>query len=294
MKKNEFWILIDDELLGPYNAREMVEMDLPDYTPVTDDLESGKWHTTGYFDFVKIIADQQKKHHAEASELDFTLRMDGGTYSFYYRKDGKTYGPRTAKAMCRMNLPPDTLVTEVSMDGLWLAAGNFDFKTLCNDEIQVRTTAKKASGRNAMAGLIWMAVGILVSVISYNAAAPGGTYIVSIGAIIGGFIQLVSGLAGDTGRDSTDENGRRFFSDQSEQDAPVTLTDEELQELYAELELKPTATDKEVMKAYRTMAMRYHPDHHDGFGEDDKQNDTARFHRINDAYKLIKQLRKMK
>ena len=295
MKTHKFWILVDNELLGPYSAKEMVDLDLPDYTPVTDDLEGEKWHTAEYFDFREISINQQKEDKGESTDVNFTLRMDGGTYSFYYKKNGKTYGPRTAKNMYSLNLPPDTPVTEASMDGLWLTAGNFDFETLYNDEKDVRNIDKKASGRNAIVGLIWMVAGILVTVISYYTAAPGGTYIISFGAIIGGLIQFVGGLAGDTGRTSTDENGRRFYSsNKPEQDATITLTDEELKELYAELELGPTATDKEVNKAYRSMAMRYHPDRNVGFSDDVKDKVTARFLRINDAYELIKQLRKTK
>jgi hypothetical protein len=44
-------------------------------------------------------------------------------------------------------------------------------------------------------GALWLGGGLLVTLISYSAAAPGGSYIVTTGAIAVGFIRLMRGLA---------------------------------------------------------------------------------------------------
>lgn len=63
---------------------------------------------------------------------------------------------------------------------------------------------------------------------------------------------------------------------------------------YQMLEIEPTATDEGVKKAYRRMAMKYHPDKVTGAGDDIKQKATEKFRAINDAYEHIKQQRGMK
>lgn len=63
---------------------------------------------------------------------------------------------------------------------------------------------------------------------------------------------------------------------------------------YTALEIEPTATDEEVKKAYRRMAMKYHPDKVANAGESIRQQATDKFRSINDAYKHIKAQRGMK
>ena len=60
---------------------------------------------------------------------------------------------------------------------------------------------------------------------------------------------------------------------------------------YTVLEIEPTATDEEVKKAYRRMAMKYHPDKVANAGEEIKQQATEKFRTINEAYEHIKTLR---
>lgn len=62
---------------------------------------------------------------------------------------------------------------------------------------------------------------------------------------------------------------------------------------YTALELSPTATDDEVKKAYRRMAMKYHPDKVANAGENIRQQATEKFRAINEAYEHIKALRAM-
>ncbi len=63
---------------------------------------------------------------------------------------------------------------------------------------------------------------------------------------------------------------------------------------YTALEIEPSASDDEVKKAYRRMAMKYHPDKVATAGEEIKQQATEKFRTINEAYEHIKLLRGMK
>ena len=60
---------------------------------------------------------------------------------------------------------------------------------------------------------------------------------------------------------------------------------------YTALEISPTATDEEVKKAYRRMAMKYHPDKVANSGEEIRKQATEKFRGINEAYEHIKQQR---
>ena len=63
---------------------------------------------------------------------------------------------------------------------------------------------------------------------------------------------------------------------------------------YTALEIAPSASDEEVKKAYRRMAMKYHPDKVANAGEEIKQQATDKFRSINEAYEHIKLLRGIK
>ena len=63
---------------------------------------------------------------------------------------------------------------------------------------------------------------------------------------------------------------------------------------YTVLGLTSTATDEEVKKAYRRLAMKYHPDKVANMGEEIKKNAEAQFREINEAYEQIKTARGMK
>ena len=60
---------------------------------------------------------------------------------------------------------------------------------------------------------------------------------------------------------------------------------------YTALEIQPSATDEEVKKAYRRMAMKYHPDKVANAGENIRQQATDKFRGINEAYEHIKKQR---
>jgi len=60
---------------------------------------------------------------------------------------------------------------------------------------------------------------------------------------------------------------------------------------YKSLEIEPTATDEEIKKAYRRMAMKYHPDKVNDLGEEVKKSATEKFRSINEAYESLKKQR---
>jgi DnaJ like chaperone protein len=62
---------------------------------------------------------------------------------------------------------------------------------------------------------------------------------------------------------------------------------------YKILEIEPTATDDEVKKAYRTMAMKYHPDKVSYLGEEFQHAAKEKFQNVNKAYEEIKKSRKI-
>jgi DnaJ like chaperone protein len=59
------------------------------------------------------------------------------------------------------------------------------------------------------------------------------------------------------------------------------------------LEIEPSASDDEVKKAYRRMAMKYHPDKVSHLGEDFRKSAEEKFKKVNEAYERIKKERNM-
>lgn len=62
---------------------------------------------------------------------------------------------------------------------------------------------------------------------------------------------------------------------------------------YKILEIKPSATNDEVKKAYRRMAMKYHPDKVSHLGEDFRKTADEKFRKVNEAYERIRKERNM-
>lgn len=60
---------------------------------------------------------------------------------------------------------------------------------------------------------------------------------------------------------------------------------------YAVLEIDPSASDDEVKKAYRKMAVKYHPDKVAYLGEEIVHDAKVKFQKVNEAYELIKKER---
>jgi len=62
---------------------------------------------------------------------------------------------------------------------------------------------------------------------------------------------------------------------------------------YKILEIEPSATDDKVKKAYRRMAMKYHPDKVSHLGEDFRKTADEKFRKVNEAYERIRKERNM-
>jgi DnaJ like chaperone protein len=60
---------------------------------------------------------------------------------------------------------------------------------------------------------------------------------------------------------------------------------------YKILEIEQTATDEEVKKAYRSMALKYHPDKVSYLGEEFRKAANEKFQKVNEAYERIKKER---
>jgi len=63
---------------------------------------------------------------------------------------------------------------------------------------------------------------------------------------------------------------------------------------YKILEIDPASSDEDVKKAYRRMAMKYHPDKVSHLGEDFKKVANEKFRKVKEAYDKIKKERGIK
>jgi DnaJ like chaperone protein len=66
-----------------------------------------------------------------------------------------------------------------------------------------------------------------------------------------------------------------------------------IEDLYKILEIDSTATNEQVKKAYRAMAVKYHPDKVSYLGDDVKKAANEKFQKLNEAYEKIKKERGM-
>lgn len=68
----------------------------------------------------------------------------------------------------------------------------------------------------------------------------------------------------------------------------------DLDSAYKVLEINESASDDEVKKAYRSMAVRFHPDKVEHLGDDFKKSANEKFQKMNEAFEKIKKARGMK
>ena len=62
---------------------------------------------------------------------------------------------------------------------------------------------------------------------------------------------------------------------------------------YKILEIEPSSTNDDIKKAYRRMAMKYHPDKVSHLGEEFRKTADEKFKKVNEAYEKIKKERNM-
>lgn len=66
---------------------------------------------------------------------------------------------------------------------------------------------------------------------------------------------------------------------------------EDTESSYKILEISPSSSDEDVKKAYRKMALKYHPDKVSYLGEEVQTNAKEKFQKLNEAYEQIKRQR---
>lgn len=97
-------------------------------------------------------------------------------------------------------------------------------------------------------------------------------------------LDILQRIAGIFGISSIDFNAIR---------APYTRQNDSAW-AYKALGIEPSATDDEIKKAYRKMAMKYHPDKLAGLGEDVKKAGAEKFRAVKEAYDFLKNERGIK
>ncbi len=60
---------------------------------------------------------------------------------------------------------------------------------------------------------------------------------------------------------------------------------------YTILEVEPTATNEEIKKSYRSLAIKHHPDKVGYLGDDVRKNAEQKFQKITEAYDKVKKER---
>ncbi len=79
----------------------------------------------------------------------------------------------------------------------------------------------------------------------------------------------------------------------TDRDSLLNMYRQSAESAYKVLGIEPTATDEEVRKAYKKMALKYHPDKVATLGEDVQKAAEEKFKKVQQAYEQIKKERGM-
>ena len=116
-------------------------------------------------------------------------------------------------------------------------------------------------------------------------------------------LQLLSFLCGIAKADGTvapvevdalKEVARAMGLTEQEVESMLNLGASSLDAAYKVLEVSPGATDDEVKRAYRNLALKHHPDRVAGLGEDVQHAAEEKFKQINEAYDRVCKARGMR
>ena len=79
----------------------------------------------------------------------------------------------------------------------------------------------------------------------------------------------------------------------TDRDSLLNMYRQQADSAYKVLGIEPSATDDEVRKAYKRMALKYHPDKVATLGEDVQKAAEEKFKKVQQAYEQIKRERGM-
>ena len=75
-------------------------------------------------------------------------------FKFYVQMDGEAYGPYSVKEIIDLDLPDDVLVTEESLNGEWIPAGQFKFEDLLKNEQKPEVVFRSRPSSSAQTGRV--------------------------------------------------------------------------------------------------------------------------------------------
>lgn len=102
-------------------------------------------------------------------------------------------------------------------------------------------------------------------------------------------LQLLATMAALMGISSADFNSIQAIYFQQQNSSNNAIYNTEL--AYQILEIEKNVSDEEIKKAYRRMAMKYHPDKVNSLGDEFKQAATEKFKAVQNAYEQLKKER---
>lgn len=106
-------------------------------------------------------------------------------------------------------------------------------------------------------------------------------------------IAQADGHVGESERKLIEHAAREMGIGQSDFESIQAMFVRHIDADYKILEINPSASDEELKKAYRRMAMKYHPDKVSHLGDDFQKAAKEKFQMVNQAYENIKKERQI-